>query len=399
MKTYAVQVGRLFIGAEHPIHIQSMTDTSTEDVSSTVKQIIQLTDAGSELVRITVPTPKAASVIETIKNQLQHKGYGYVPLVGDFHFNGDLLLKRFPSCAKSLDKYRINPGNAGSGFERILDIAGTAGKPIRIGVNQGSLDQDIFEEFRKKFTSEREAVIEAAIESVIQKSKLALSKGFPKNKIILSMKLSNAVDTIKGYRKLFRRLQEEKIPFPLHLGVTEAGSGQKGVISSTTAMAILLEEGIGDTIRYSLTPKKSSDRIQEVKACQLLLESLELRHFAPKLTSCPGCGRTDTTLFQELHQQVQQFLTKNESRWKSKFPGSERLRIAVMGCVVNGPGESGFADIALSLPGRTEKPVGVVYQNGKKITTLSGRTMGKTFLEILETYVSSRYGKDGGVLS
>lgn len=399
----AVTVGKVKIGGKNPIVIQSMTNTDTTDAGSTAKQIMELADAGSEIVRLTVNTNIAASKIPEIRKILDNKGYADLPLIGDFHYNGHILLKEFPKMAKILDKYRINPGNVGYGekheynFATIIKIAKENNKPVRIGVNWGSLDKDLLTKImnknasRKISRSDKEVIIDAMIESALKSAESAEKLGLKQNKIILSVKMSIVQDMIKAYELLASRMQKNKHLYALHLGLTEAGIGMQGLISSSAALAILLQQGIGDTIRISLTPTPTQPRTKEVEACKILLQSLGLRHFQPQVTSCPGCGRTDSHFFQELAEQVNKHISKNLQIWQKKYPKSATkiatLKIAIMGCVVNGPGESKHADIAISLPGRMEKPVAPVYIHGRFVKSLTGKKIPEQFIQLLGDFI------------
>lgn len=407
LNTPTVLVGGIKIGGKNPIVIQSMTNTDTADAKSTAKQIIELADAGSELVRMTVNTNLAAAKITEIRKILNEKGYKNLPLIGDFHFNGHTLLQDFPEMAKTLDKYRINPGNVGYGdkhdynFSTIIKIAIENNKPVRIGVNWGSLDQDLLTEMMNKNSrlkipkSDKEVIIDAMVESALRSTKLAEKLGLKQNKIILSVKMSIVQDMIKAYELLAARMQKSKHLYALHLGLTEAGIGMQGLVSSSAALAILLQQGIGDTIRISLTPTPSQPRTKEVEACRTLLQSMGFRHFKPQVTSCPGCGRTDSSFFQKLAEEVNYYVTKNLKKWQKEYPNSAdkiaELKIAVMGCVVNGPGESKHADIAISLPGRMEKSVAPVYIKGKFIKSLQGKKIPQQFIQLLEDYIEANF--------
>jgi (E)-4-hydroxy-3-methylbut-2-enyl-diphosphate synthase len=401
LKTPVIQIGKVKIGGENPIAIQSMTNTDTADVKATVKQIIELVDAGSELVRITVNDEKAAASVTKIRAELNKKGYKNLPLIGDFHFNGHRLLKEYPACAKALDKYRINPGNLGYGkshdenFETIIKIAIRNKKPIRIGGNLGSLDKELLQKMidrnlkSKKPLPYNELLIITFVKSVLDSAIKAEELGVPQDKIILSVKISEVQDVIKAYELLALEMEKSKHFYALHLGLTEAGSGLKGVISSTSALSILLQEGIGDTIRISLTPSPKESRTKEVEACKDLLQSLGLRNFQPQVTSCPGCGRAVNQIFQKLAEETTKFLKKNAKKY-SKNPNFKNIKIAVMGCVVNGPGEASRADIAISLPGKNEKDKALVYKKGKLFKTISGKNINKEFLKILDQFLSIR---------
>lgn len=403
-RTIPVSVGRLVVGGGAPIVVQSMANTDTADVESTVRQCLDLARAGSEMVRVTVNVPEAARAVPEIKRRLVDEGCD-APLIGDFHYNGHLLLTRHPECARALDKYRINPGNVGQGrrrdehFATICRLARDLGKPIRIGVNSGSLDQDLVarkmeENTGKNLGLSSQAIInECMVLSVIQSTSLAVEAGLPEDSIIISCKLSRPVDLIEVYRELARRTRQ-----PLHLGLTEAGMGIKGLVWSATAMGVLLEEGIGDTIRVSLTPRAGGDRREEVYAACELLQSLGLRSFAPSVTACPGCGRTTSAAFQDLAERIQTYVRDRMPDWKKDYPGVERMTLAVMGCVVNGPGESKAANIGISLPGTGEAPHCPVYVDGKHFTTLRGthRELSVAFEALVEDYVRTRYGRNEG---
>jgi len=400
--TYQVKVGNIFIGGGAPIVIQSMTNTDTADRSSTVNQILNLWKAGSEIVRITVNNEDSAKQVEDIKKTLLDQGCD-VPLVGDFHFNGHKLLTKYPKCAELLDKYRINPGNVGKGskrddqFSTMIKIAMVNNKPVRIGVNWGSLDQDLLKKLMdlnaaKKNPDSAEIVMQnALIASVIDSAKLAEDIGLNRNKIIVSCKVSEVQDLINIYTKLSKLCR-----YPLHLGLTEAGMGTKGIVSSAVSIGHLLQSGIGDTIRVSLTPEPNGDRTEEVKVSQLILQSLDLRSFKPSVIACPGCGRTTSTYFQELANEIQFFLNDSMHSWKSQFEGVEEMKVAVMGCVVNGPGESKMANLGISLPGTGEIPVAPVYEDGKKTVTLKGDTIAIEFKQIIESYIIKNYKKKNG---
>jgi len=392
-RTPTVTVGGVKVGSAHPIVVQSMTNTDTADVDATVTQVRALHTAGSELVRVTVNNDAAARAVAAIVAQVD------VPVIGDFHYNGHLLLTKYPDCAHALAKYRINPGNVGTkrrddNFRTIVQVAIDRGKPVRIGVNWGSLDQQLLTELmdaNARAAEPRDAravTMDAMVESALRSAILAEETGLPHDHIILSAKVSGVQDLIDVYRMLARRGD-----YPLHLGLTEAGMGAKGVVASSAALAILLQEGIGDTIRVSLTPRPGGDRTEEVQVAQQILQSLGIRSFSPQVTACPGCGRTTSTFFQEMADQIQEYLRAQRSAWQRRYPGSEELRIAVMGCVVNGPGESKHADIGISLPGTFEEPKAPVYVDGRLQVTLKGDTIVAEFLTILEAYVERRYGK------
>ena len=398
-RTLSVRVGRLSIGSDHPIVVQSMTDTDTADVNATVSQITELHHAGSEMVRITVNSAEAACAVPEIKNRLIAKGLD-LPIIGDFHFNGHRLLEANPDCAESLDKYRINPGNVGRGskkdlqFAKIIEFACRYNKPVRIGSNWGSLDQEhlkrLMDENLSRETPLPNAMLvrEALIESALESAKLAESIGLPENRIIISCKVSDVQELIAVYRDV-----GERCAYPLHLGLTEAGMGSKGIVSSAAAMAILLNEGVGDTVRVSLTPRPDGDRSEEVQVSQELLQSMGLRSFTPLVISCPGCGRTSSNFFQVLAQEIQTFLREKMSEWKLIYPGVENMKVAVMGCVVNGPGESKNADIGISLPGSGETPVAPVFVDGERFRTLKGDAIAAEFQTIVTEYVQKKYSQ------
>ena len=393
-----VDVGGVKIGYPHPIVVQSMTNTDTADVEATVRQAAELAAAGSELVRVTVNNEEAAAAVPRIAEELEKRGVR-VPLVGDFHYNGHILLKRYPECARALAKYRINPGNVNIGrrsdenFRAIIETALEYGKPVRIGVNWGSLDQGLLARLmdenarRAEPRDARSVMREAMVASALESAAAAESYGLPHDRIILSAKVSAPVDLIAIYRELAARCD-----YPLHLGLTEAGLGTKGIVASTAALAVLLEEGIGDTIRVSLTPAPGGDRAEEVRVCQQILQALELRSFLPQVAACPGCGRTTSTRFQQMAAEVEEYLARRMPEWRSKYPGIENLKVAVMGCVVNGPGESRHADIGISLPGNMEEPRAPVFVDGKRVATLEGEEMTERFLRMLEEYVAARFG-------
>jgi (E)-4-hydroxy-3-methylbut-2-enyl-diphosphate synthase len=395
--TRAVRVGDVLIGGGAPIVVQSMTNTDTADVHATARQAEALARAGSELVRITVNTPEAAAQVPRIRERLDALGCR-VPLVGDFHYNGHKLLTQYPECAAALAKYRINPGNVGKGAKRdeqfatMIECALRHGKPVRIGVNWGSLDPALLARLMDENGKQaspldsndvmREAVIRSALESAQQ----ARVCGLPAERIVLSCKMSRVQDLIAVYRALAARCD-----YALHLGLTEAGMGSKGIVASAAAMAVLLQEGIGDTIRVSLTPEPGGDRTREVQVAQELLQSMGLRAFSPMVSACPGCGRTTSTVFQELAQRIESYLRHQMPVWRASHPGVENMRVAVMGCVVNGPGESKHADVGISLPGTGEVPVAPVYVDGKKTVTLKGERIAEEFQSIVERYVKQKY--------
>lgn len=397
-RTAVVDVGGVKIGAPHPIVVQSMTNTDTADVEATVRQAAELARAGSELVRVTVNNEEAAAAVPRIVEGLEKLGVR-VPLVGDFHYNGHILLRRYPECARALAKYRINPGNVNIGrrydenFRAIIEAALEHGKPVRIGVNWGSLDQSLLARLmdenarRAEPRDAREVMREAMVASALESAEAAERYGLPHDRIILSAKVSAPQDLIAIYRDLAARCD-----YPLHLGLTEAGLGMKAIVASTAAMAVLLAEGIGDTIRVSLTPAPGGDRAEEVRVCQQILQALELRSFLPQVAACPGCGRTTSTRFQEMAAEVEQYLARRLPEWREKYPGVENLKVAVMGCIVNGPGESRHADIGISLPGNTEEPRAPVFVDGRRIATLEGDSMTREFIRILEDYVAARFG-------
>ncbi len=394
--TPTVDVGGVLIGSGHPVVVQSMTNTDTADIAGTIAQARALADAGSELVRVTVNTEEAAAAVPAIVAGLARAGSA-VPIVGDFHYNGHLLLAKHPECARALAKYRINPGNVGGKrrdehFRTIIDIAIANGKPVRIGVNWGSLDQDLLtammdENARQPMPREAlDVTMEAMVESALRSARLAEATGLPHDRILLSAKVSLVPDLVDVYRRLAARCD-----YPLHLGLTEAGMGMKGMVASAAALALLLGEGIGDTIRVSLTPTPGGDRTEEVRVAQQVLQSLGLRSFTPQVTSCPGCGRTTSTFFQQMAQDIQDYLQRRMPEWKSGRPGVERMRVAVMGCVVNGPGESKHADLGISLPGTFEDPKAPVFVDGRLLTTLKGDQIVPEFLAILDDYVARKY--------
>jgi (E)-4-hydroxy-3-methylbut-2-enyl-diphosphate synthase len=396
-KSHAVNVGSVTVGGDRPIVVQSMTNTDTADVAATVNQAMALARAGSELVRVTVNTEEAAAAVPRIVEALDQSGVP-VPLVGDFHYNGHLLLRKHPACARALAKYRINPGNVDIGrrgddnFRIMIEAALEHSKPVRIGVNWGSLDQALLARMmdanaRRPQPLEAAAVmLEAVVASAIESARAAERCGLPADRIILSAKMSGVQDLIAVYRMLAQRSE-----YALHLGLTEAGLGAKGIVATTAALAILLQEGIGDTIRASLTPAPGGDRTEEVRVCQQILQSLGLRAFTPQVTACPGCGRTTSTFFQELAGQIQAHLSAKMAAWKLSRPGVERMKVAVMGCVVNGPGESKHSDIGISLPGTFEEPVAPVYVDGRLFTTLRGEGIVAEFTKILDDYVDRKY--------
>ena len=400
-QTQQVRVGNVWVGSEHPVLVQSMTNTDTADAQGTALQVKQLSDAGSEAVRITVNSPEAASKVAEIRQRLDDMGCD-TPLVGDFHFNGERLLRDYQDCAKALAKYRINPGNVGKGvkgdekFAYMIEQAALHDKAVRIGVNWGSLDQSLAKKMMDANLAlanplSADAVMkEALITSALTSAQKAIDLGLPKDRIILSCKVSNVQDLIEVYADLASRCD-----YPLHLGLTEAGMGSKGIVASSAALAVLLQQGIGDTIRISLTPEPGAPRTQEVVVAQELLQTMGLRNFTPLVTACPGCGRTTSTVFQELARDIQHYLREQMAIWRLKYPGVESLNVAVMGCVVNGPGESKLADIGISLPGTGETPVAPVYVDGERKVTLKGDNMAHEFIAIVEEYVEANYGENG----
>ncbi|MEC7156781.1 MAG: flavodoxin-dependent (E)-4-hydroxy-3-methylbut-2-enyl-diphosphate synthase [Chloroflexota bacterium] len=398
-KSNLVKVGNVSIGNNSPIVVQSMTDTDTTDVVKTVNQIKELCDAGSEIVRITVNNDQAAKCVEIIKKNLIDDGYE-IPLVGDFHFIGHRLLTNNKSCAEKLDKYRINPGNVGRGnkrdenFEMFIKVAVENNKPVRIGVNAGSLDSELLD-LKMEINSKRKNPLsselvenEALVESALISAEKAIDLGLPEDKIIISCKVSRVNQMISVYKEL-----SEKCNFPLHLGLTEAGMGMKGISYTSVALGNLLYQGIGDTIRCSLTPEVNGDRTNEVKLCQEILQSIGVRDFNPTVTSCPGCGRTTSTFFRELSEEIQDFLNSKKKLWNKNYPGSASLKVAVMGCVVNGPGESKSADIGISLPGSGESPKAPVFVDGNKVDVLEGNEIAKQFINMIEDYVINKWGQ------
>lgn len=395
--TSSVSIGPITIGSQHPIIIQSMTNTPTADEAATFKQTLELLKAGAEMIRWTINDEKAAKAAVRIMARLRKKNI-QTPVIGDFHFNGHLILKNVPACATALDKYRINPGNVSMGktnnnaFEQIIQIAIKNNKPVRIGVNGGSLDQKLLTELtfknakRKKPLSARNLMIKALVQSALNSAQTAEKIGLKHNKIILSIKTSVVQDMVEATRQLAKRCD-----YPLHLGLTEAGSDVWGITSSASACGILLQQGIGDTLRVSLTPQTNSPRSREVIVCRALLQSMGFRHFAPSVTSCPGCGRTNSQDYQLLAEQVTTYINKKLPIWLKKYKGVEHCKIAVMGCVVNGPGESQHANIGISLPGASEQPLAPVYADGKKWKVLKGKNINKQFLTLLEKYIKTHY--------
>jgi len=395
--TQPVKVGHILVGGQAPVVVQSMTNTDTADIEGTVKQVAELAMAGSELVRITVNSAEAAAAVSHIRQKLDAQNC-HVPLIGDFHFNGHKLLSDYPDCARALAKYRINPGNVGKGskrdeqFARMIEIACQNDKPVRIGVNWGSLDQALLArimdenaqrpEPKEPTAVMHEAVVTSALESAAEAERLGLSK----DKIILSCKMSGVQDLIAVYQSL-----AAKSEYPLHLGLTEAGMGSKGIVASTAALAVLLQQGIGDTIRISLTPEPGGSRSQEVLVAQEILQSMGLRAFTPQVVACPGCGRTSSTYFQHLARDIESYLRQQMPVWRDQYPGVESMSVAVMGCVVNGPGESKHANIGISLPGTGERPVAPVYIDGEKDVTLKGDNIATEFQQLVDSYVKTHY--------
>jgi (E)-4-hydroxy-3-methylbut-2-enyl-diphosphate synthase len=394
-----VDVGGVKVGGTHPIVVQSMTNTDTADVASTVNQAMALARAGSELVRVTVNTEQAAAAVPRIVDTLDQFGVR-VPIIGDFHYNGHILLKKFPECARALAKYRINPGNAnigrktGDNFRTMIEVAIENHKPVRIGVNWGSLDAALLTRMMDENSKSpdpkdaREVTLDAMVASAVESARAAERHGLAHHRIILSAKVSGVQDLIDVYRALAAACD-----YPLHLGLTEAGMGSKGIVASTAALAPLLQEGIGDTIRVSLTPLPNGDRTEEVTVSQQILQSLGIRSFTPQVTACPGCGRTTSTFFQEMADQIQTYLRDQMPKWKPDYPGVETMTVAVMGCVVNGPGESKHSNIGISLPGTSEDPKAPVYVDGRLLTTLKGERIVAEFIDILSRYVSTHYAK------
>jgi (E)-4-hydroxy-3-methylbut-2-enyl-diphosphate synthase len=395
-----VAVGEVRVGGGAPIVVQSMTNTDTADAAATARQVDALWRAGSELVRIAVNTPEAAAQVAPIRERLDALGCS-VPLVGDFHYNGHKLLAQFPDCARALAKYRINPGNVGKGAKRdeqfatMIECALRYGKPVRIGVNWGSLDPELLARLmdengrRAEPLEAGEVMREAVIRSALESARQAEAWGLPAERIVISCKMSQVQDLIAVYRSLAERCE-----YALHLGLTEAGMGSKGIVASTAALSVLLQEGIGDTIRISLTPEPGGDRTREVQVAQEILQTMGLRAFTPMVSACPGCGRTTSTVFQQLADRIQTYLRTQMPLWRESYPGVEEMRVAVMGCVVNGPGESKHADIGISLPGTNEVPVAPVYVDGKKTVTLKGGRIAEEFQAIVENYVKQKFGPD-----
>jgi (E)-4-hydroxy-3-methylbut-2-enyl-diphosphate synthase len=396
-RTVSVNIGGVSMGSAHPIVVQSMTNTDTADPESTAEQVAALAAAGSELVRITVNTDEAAQAVPEIGRLLRRWGVD-VPLIGDFHYNGHLLLTRHPECARTLSKYRINPGNVGAkrrdeNFRTIVEAAIEYDRPVRIGVNWGSLDQQLLTEMMNENAARpapldaKTVMLEAMCESALRSARLAEEAGLAHDRIVLSAKVSGVQDLIAVYRMLGQRCDH-----PLHLGLTEAGLGTKGVVASTAGLSVLLQEGIGDTVRVSLTPRPGGDRTEEVMVAQQILQSMELRSFIPQVTSCPGCGRTTSTFFQKMAEDIGDYIRARMPAWREQYSGVEEMKVAVMGCVVNGPGESKHANIGISLPGTFEEPKAPVYVDGRLYTTLRGDAVVADFLMILDDYVARTYG-------
>ncbi|MGA7292317.1 MAG: flavodoxin-dependent (E)-4-hydroxy-3-methylbut-2-enyl-diphosphate synthase [Terriglobales bacterium] len=396
-KTFTAAIGGVRVGSSAPVMVQSMTNTDTADIAGTIKQVAALACAGSEVVRVTVNNDDAAKAIPHIVEGLEKQGLR-VPIIGDFHYNGHILLTKYPGCAEGLAKYRINPGNASIGrknddnFRTMIEVAVKYQKPVRIGVNWGSLDQSLLTKMMDENSllpepkDAREVTMEAIVVSALSSAKLAEQHGLRPDQIILSAKVSGVQDLIDVYRMLASRCE-----YPLHLGLTEAGMGAKGIVASSAAMAVLLQEGIGDTIRVSLTPAPGGDRTEEVRVAQQILQSLGIRSFTPQVTACPGCGRTTSTFFQEMAEQIQTYLREQMPVWKDRYVGVEEMKVAVMGCVVNGPGESKHASLGISLPGTFEEPKAPVYVDGRLFTTLKGDKIVAEFIKILDDYIESHY--------
>ncbi|MEX2403915.1 MAG: flavodoxin-dependent (E)-4-hydroxy-3-methylbut-2-enyl-diphosphate synthase [Balneolales bacterium] len=396
-KSTQVHIGSVAVGGDAPVVVQSMTNTDTADIALTANQIIQLHDAGSELVRITVNNKESAAAVPFIMDELDKKGI-QVPVIGDFHYNGHVLLTQYPECAERLSKYRINPGNTGTrtrdkNFCTIVEQAIRYDKPVRIGVNWGSLDQQLLAEYMDRNSAlpepktSKEVMMDTMVESAVRSTALAEDVGLPANKIIVSCKLSGVQDLINAYTRLAALFD-----YPLHLGLTEAGMGMKGIVASTAALSVLLQKGIGDTIRISLTPKPNGDRAEEVRTGQQILQSLGIRNFTPQVAACPGCGRTKSTYFQELAEDIQEYIVEMMPIWRDVYPGVEEMHVAVMGCIVNGPGESKHANIGISLPGTFEEPKAPVYIDGEHHSTLAGDHIAEEFRKLLDNYVITNYG-------
>jgi len=401
-KSVTAKIGNVRVGGDVPVVVQSMTNTDTADIAGTIQQVAQLARAGSELVRVTVNNDAAAKAVPAIVEGLEKQNV-HVPIIGDFHYNGHLLLTRYPECAQALAKYRINPGNVSVGrknddnFRAMIEVAVQNNKPVRIGVNWGSLDQQLLTRMMDENSQSaapkdaRDVTMEAMVVSALRSAELAEEFGLPHDYIILSAKVSGVQDLIDVYRSLAGRCD-----YPLHLGLTEAGMGAKGIVGSAAGLAVLLQEGIGDTIRVSLTPAPNGNRAEEVFVGQQILQSMGIRSFTPQVTACPGCGRTTSTFFQEMAEEIQTYLRTNMPVWKGKYPGIEELKVAVMGCVVNGPGESKHANIGISLPGTFEEPKAPVFVDGRLMTTLKGDRIVAEFFDILNEYIDSRYGSGSG---
>lgn len=399
-KSLKVDIGGVPMGGDAPVVVQSMTNTDTADIAGTVAQVKELADAGSELVRITVNVPEAAAAVPTIVEKLQTDGYN-TPIIGDFHYNGHTLLTKYPECAAALAKYRINPGNCGFGekhdpnFATIIEAACKYNKAVRIGVNWGSLDQAVLTRLmdlnaQSSVPQDATDVLhEAMIVSALESAALAEKVGLPANKIVISAKISHVQDLVSVYRKLAARCE-----YALHLGLTEAGMGSRGIVASAAALSIVLQEGIGDTIRCSLTPEPNGSRAQEATVAQQILQAIGIRQFTPQVAACPGCGRTTSTFFQEMAQDIQSYIKKSMPEWRKKFPGVETMNVAVMGCIVNGPGESKHANIGISLPGTGETPKAPVFVDGEKVTTLQGEEIVPKFTQMLNDYVERTYGNN-----
>ncbi|MEK7401659.1 MAG: flavodoxin-dependent (E)-4-hydroxy-3-methylbut-2-enyl-diphosphate synthase [Gemmatimonadota bacterium] len=402
--TTTTWVGSVPIGSDYPVVVQSMTNTDTADAAGTAAQVLALAAAGSQIVRVTVNNEQAAAAVPEIVKRVRDGGPP-TPIVGDFHYNGHQLLAKYPDCAAALDKYRINPGNVGGkrrddNFRTIVRIAADHGKPVRIGVNWGSLDQDLLTHMMDSNAASaapkeaKDVYIEAMLASALRSATLAEDVGLGHDRIVISAKVSDVRDLVEVYRRLAKRCD-----YPLHLGLTEAGMGNKGVIASTGALSILLAEGIGDTIRVSLTPRPNGDRTEEVRVAQQVLQSLGLRSFEPQVTACPGCGRTTSTFFQTMAEEIQSYVRARMPEWRERYPGVEEMKLAVMGCVVNGPGESRHANIGISLPGTFEEPKAPVYMDGALLTTLKGDGLVREFLDILESYVTRTYAAKEAAVS
>jgi len=398
-QSYQANISGVRVGGDAPIVVQSMTNTDTADIDGTIRQSMALARAGSELVRVTVNNDDAAKAVPHIVDGLDKLGVP-VPIIGDFHYNGHILLKKYPACARALAKYRINPGNVSIGkkddnnFLAMIDVAIENDKPVRIGVNWGSLDQSLLTRLMDENSKldepkdARDVTMEAMVQSALRSAEIAVAHGMKPEQIILSAKVSGVQDLIDVYRELARRCE-----YPLHLGLTEAGMGAKGIVSSTAALGVVLQEGIGDTIRVSLTPAPNGDRTEEVKVAQQILQSMGIRSFTPQVTACPGCGRTTSTFFQEMAEQIQSYLREQMPQWKTRYSGVEEMKVAVMGCVVNGPGESKHSNIGISLPGTFEEPKAPVYVDGRLMLTLKGDHIVAEFIKILNDYVDSHYAE------